>query len=68
MIDSHGKPGIAGNAIGVETETVVEVLVVGVLTTVSVDTEELTTVVVSEFVVVTEIVDAELDELVVVAL
>jgi len=52
-MDSHGKPGIAGNTIGVETEIVVELLVVvGVLTTVKVETEVLTTVVVSELVAV----------------
>jgi hypothetical protein len=51
IMDSHGKPGIAGNTIGVETEIVVELLVVeGVLTTVMVDTEVLTAVVVSELV------------------
>jgi hypothetical protein len=52
IMDSQGKPGIAGNTIGVETELVTEVLVVvGVLTTVIVDIEVLTTVVVSELVV-----------------
>ena len=56
IMDSHGKPGIAGSAIGVETETVVELLViVGVLTTVIVDTEVLTTVVPSELVVVSDV-------------
>jgi len=63
-MDSHGKPGIAGSTIGVETEIVVELLVVvGVLTTVIVETDVLTTVVVSELVVVTGIVE-ELNELV----
>ena len=52
MMASHGKPGIAGSTIGVETELVTEVLVVvGVLTTVIVDIEVLTSVVVSELVV-----------------
>jgi hypothetical protein len=46
-IDSHGNPGIAGSTIGVETELVDELtVVVGVLTTVIVDTDVLTTVVV----------------------
>ena len=59
MMDSHGKPGIAGSTIGVVTEIVVELLVVvGVLTTVIVETDVLTTVVVSELVVVTGIVEA----------
>jgi hypothetical protein len=59
MMDSHGKPGIAGRTIGVETEIVVELLVVvGVLTTVIVETDVLTTVVVSELVAVTGIVEA----------
>ena len=62
IIDSHGKPGIAGNTIGVETEIVVELLVVvGVLTTVSVDTDVLTTVVVNELVVVIDVVEALAD-------
>ena len=57
MIDSHGKPGIAGKTIGVETEIVVELLVVvGVLMTVIVDTAELTMVVVSAPIVVAGIV------------
>jgi len=57
IMDSQGKPGIAGNTIGVETELVTEVLVVvGVLTTVIVDIEVLTTVVASEL-VVKEVVD-----------
>jgi len=60
MIDSHGKPGIAGNTIGVETEIVVELLVVvGVLMTVIVDTAELTMVVVSAPVVDAGIVEAD---------
>jgi hypothetical protein len=46
MIDSHGKPGIAGSAIGVETELVDELnVVVGVLETVTVDIAVLTIVV-----------------------
>ena len=54
MMDSHGKPGTAGNTVGVETLIVLKVLVVvGVLTTVIVDTDALTTVVVNELVVVT---------------
>ena len=56
IIDSHGKPGMAGSTIGVETEIIVE-LVVGVLTTVIVETDVLTTVVVSELVVVTDVVN-----------
>jgi hypothetical protein len=59
MIASHGKPGIAGNIIGVVTEIVVALLVVvGVLTTVIVETDVLTTVVVSELVAVTGVVEA----------
>jgi hypothetical protein len=62
MIDSHGKPGTAGITIGVETASVVELLVVvGVLTTVIVDTDVLINVVVSELVAVRDIVEA-LDE------
>ena len=60
-MDSHGKPGTAGRTIGVETEIVVELLVVvGVLTTVIVETETdvLTTVGGSELVLVTGIVEA----------
>ena len=60
-MDSHGKPGTAGSTIGVETEIVVELLVVvGVLTTVIVETETdvLTTVGGSELVLVTGIVEA----------
>ena len=49
MMDSHGNPGTAGKAIGVETEA----LDVEVLTTVMVDTEVLTEVTVRELVVVT---------------
>jgi len=46
-MDSHGKPGMAGSTIGVVTEFVDElVVVVGVLETVTVDTEVLTTAVV----------------------
>jgi len=56
ITDSHGKPGIAGSTIGVETDIVVELLVdVGVLTTVIVDTDVLTTVVVSELVVIVDV-------------
>jgi hypothetical protein len=61
MMDSHGKPGTAGRTIGVETEIVAELLVVvGVLTTVIVETETdvLTTVVGSELVLVKGIVEA----------
>jgi hypothetical protein len=60
MIDSHGKPGIAGITSGVETVLLLElVVVVGVLTSVNVDTEVLTIVVVRELVEVTgvEVVD-----------
>ena len=54
IIDSHGKPGIAGSTIGVEMEIVDELtVVVGVLATVKVDTAVLTTVVVKGFAVVT---------------
>jgi hypothetical protein len=67
IIDSHGNPGIAGNVIGVETELVLEVasdvdvdVVVGVLTTVVVTREVLTTVVVNELAVVTGVEDVEL--------
>ena len=61
IMDSQGKPGIAGNTIGVETELVTEVLVVvGVLATVIVDIEVLTIVVMDELVV-----DDVMDELVV---
>jgi hypothetical protein len=64
MMDSHGNPGIAGNVIGVETATVLDVLEVeGVLTTVVVTTlvltEELTTV------IVTGVDEVELAEVVV---
>ena len=60
MIDSHGNPGTAGRVIGVETEIVLEVLVVvGVLTTVNVETEVLTTVAIDELVDVTDSVVAE---------
>ena len=46
MIDSHGNPGIAGKARGVETELVLEVEVVeGVLIAVVVSTDVLTAVV-----------------------
>jgi hypothetical protein len=60
IMDSHGKPGTAGRTIGVETEMVVELLVVvGVLTTVMVETETdvLTTVVGIELVLVAGIVE-----------
>jgi len=58
-MDSQGKPGIAGSTIGVETETVVELLViVGVLTTVIVETEVLTTVVAGELVVTRDVEEA----------
>jgi hypothetical protein len=54
IIDSHGNPGIAGSTIGVETELVDELtVVVGVLATVKVDTDVLTTVVVNGLAVVT---------------
>ena len=57
IMDSHGKPGIAGSTIGVEI--VVELLViVGVLTTVIVDTEVLTTVVAGELVVISDVEEA----------
>jgi hypothetical protein len=59
MMDSHGKPGTAGRTIGVETETVVELLVVvGVLTTVIVETETDVLTTVSGLVVVTGVVEA----------
>lgn len=52
IMDSHGKPGIAGRTIGVETELVAELsVVVGVLTTVTVDIDVLTMVLISELVV-----------------
>jgi hypothetical protein len=44
-MDSHGKPGIAGSAMGVETELVDCVVVVGVFWIVTVDTEVLAAVV-----------------------
>jgi hypothetical protein len=62
MIDSQGNPGMAGSVIGVETELVLDdVIVVGVLMTVVVrtETEVLTTVVVIELVVVTGVDDVE---------
>jgi hypothetical protein len=59
MIDSQGNPGIAGKVIGVETEAALEVLVVGVLTTVIVETDVLTTVAIGELVDVTDSVEAE---------
>jgi hypothetical protein len=56
-IDSHGKPGIAGSTMGVETELVDElIVVVGTVETVTVDTEVLTTTVVGELVVTGTIV------------
>jgi hypothetical protein len=59
IIDSHGKPGIAGSTIGVDTELVEELVVaVVVLATVKVDTAVLTTVVVTELIVVEGIVVA----------
>jgi hypothetical protein len=62
MIDSHGKPGIAGSTIGVETELVSELtVVVGVLSTVNVDTEVLSIVLATELVVSTVVTDS-LDE------
>jgi hypothetical protein len=58
MIDSHGKPGMAGSIIGVETELVDELnVVVGVLETVTVDIEVLT-IVVDGVLVVTGTVEA----------
>jgi hypothetical protein len=62
MIDSQGNPGIAGKVSGVEIEIAVEVLVVvgvGVLTTVIVETDVLTTVVTGELVDVIDSVKAE---------
>jgi hypothetical protein len=60
IMDSHGKPGTAGSTIGVETEIVVKLpVVVGVLTTVSVDTEMLADVTVDELVVAGACVEAE---------
>ena len=44
IIDSQGKPGIAGTTMGVEIKLVAELTVVGVLPTVTVDTDVLTTV------------------------
>ena len=61
MIDSHGKPGIAGRTMGVETEVVVTVLVPGVLTTVIVDTAVLTTVADGELVAVTAVEEVSLE-------
>ena len=59
MMDSHGKPGTAGSTIGVETELVVELLVVvGVLTIVIVETETDVLTTVSELVVAAGVVDA----------
>lgn len=64
MMDSQGKPGIAGSTIGVETElVVVELTVVGVLATVNVDTAVLTTVVVSGLVVTAGSVVIALDDI-----
>jgi len=60
MIDSHGKPGIAGRTMGVETEVVVTVLVCGVLTTVIVETDVLTTVALAAL-VVTGIVEVSVE-------
>jgi hypothetical protein len=52
IMDSHGKPGIAGSTIGVVTELVDElIVVVGVLETVTVDTDVLTIAVVGELIV-----------------
>ena len=62
IIDSHGNPGIAGSTIGVETE-IVELLVVGILTTVVTETEVLTTVVVTELVVVIDSVETVEDSM-----
>jgi hypothetical protein len=69
IIDSHGKPGIAGSTIGVVTVLVAELTVVeGVLSTVTVDTETLAIVDSSElvvstaWVVVLDDVTLELDE------
>jgi len=54
IIDSHGNPGIAGSSTGVETELVEELtVVVGVFSTVTVDTAVLTTVVATGVVVTT---------------
>ena len=64
MIASHGKPEIAGNTIGVVVETGVEVellVVVGVLTTVNVDTEVLTMVVMRGLVVTNSAAVLEVD-------
>jgi hypothetical protein len=56
IIDSHGKPGMAGSIIGVETELVAELtIIVGVLAIVRVDTDVLTTVLANGLV----LVDAE---------
>ena len=54
IIDSHGKPGTAGSTIGVDTEID---WVVGVFITVVTDIEVLTTVVVTELVVVIDSVE-----------
>jgi len=57
IIDSHGNPGIAGITIGVDTEIVVELLVVvGMLVTVTVDSAGVVDVV--ELIMATEVVDA----------
>ena len=55
MIDSHGKPGMAGRTIGVVNAVVAEVIVGVVLATVTVDTDMLGTVVVKELAIVLDI-------------
>jgi hypothetical protein len=60
IMDSHGNPGTAGNVIGVETEAELVLAIVGVLTTVIVDTEVLTVVTVSGLVVATGSVEDEI--------
>jgi len=53
IIDSQGKPGIAGSTTGVELKAVEEVVAYeGVLATVSVDTDVLTSVLVDGVAVV----------------
>jgi hypothetical protein len=62
-IDSHGNPGIAGKVSGVEIVAILDVLVVGVLTTVNVETEVLITVLIDELVDVTDSVDEDIEVL-----
>ena len=52
IMDSHGKPGIAGSTIGVETAIVELATVVGMIAGVMVGTDVLTTVLVIGLVVI----------------